>query len=899
MEVKGSQIIVDGVSIDVDGSTNLLVACLSARLDLPYFCWHPSLGSVGACRQCAVTVYKDEQDTVGITVMACMTPATPGMIISLTDEKSRSIRKSVIELALTNHPHDCPVCEVGGDCHLQDMTVMTGHSVRNYDFPKRTHSNQELGPFIKHEMNRCISCYRCVRFYRDYAGGTDFGVFGASRNVYFGRSADGPFESEFAGNLVEVCPTGVFVDKPYATRFVRKWDMRAMPSVCPHCAVGCNVTIQEREGEFRRASNRFNAAVNGYFLCDRGRFGIGFVNEPKLQSAFRHGGSPGATTDAEARAHLSLLLSSSTTIGIGSPRASLESNFILRTLVGPDRFYAGISDHQWQIAAMAAKIIAERGVPTASIADVEGADCVIIIGDDPSDVAPRLALAVRQVVKVSADETHARVDIPEWHADARKTAQTHGKPPLFIATSLPTRLDQLGVDVIRGTSTQLMAVCSQIRTRLGYDNEPGAAHQSFSISAAAALRGASRPVIIVGGNCGGADLLGMAANIVITLCNSDIDARIVTVLPEVNSLGLAILQPKSLCGLIDQSPGAPPHRYIALENDFLRHLPADALKNMQNQGSEIAVLDHVETRTGREADLRIRCADFIEASGTIVNAEGRAQLWHQAIFCETPTPPAWQILRDCGAAAGLIASSECADQQAVLSRLAEQFGFFRPCVEMVSAFSDQVEPVPTLPFRYSGRTAVKAHIDVREAPPPPLSHSAWSTSMEGARLHSDAEIVPQFWAPGWNSSQAVNQFQTSIGLSLRAGGEGVVLFARAGKLAPIEINAAKEVNDKGIIFCEISPVFGGEALSARSTPIRERIGDLVVLVGEVLAASLAVKDGSWVRCDIGGARVTRRVVISPSIAENYCGITANSFEEPDLGLPQLGIIARIADEARS
>lgn len=899
MEVKKAQIVVDGVAIDIDRSNNVLAACLSARLDLPFFCWHPSLGSVGACRQCAVTVYKDDQDRVGQIVMACMTLATPGMIISLTDTKSHSVRQSVIELALTNHPHDCPVCEVGGDCHLQDMTVMTGHSVRHYDFRKRTHLNQELGPFIKHEMNRCISCYRCVRFYRDYADGTDFGVFGASRNVYFGRARDGALESEFAGNLIEVCPTGVFVDKPYAQRFVRKWDMRAMPSVCPHCAVGCNVTIQEREGEFRRASNRFNAAVNGYFLCDRGRFGIGFVNEPKLASSVRRDGLLVATNDAEARAHLVAILKSETVIGIGSPRASLESNFMLRTLVGPDRFYAGTSDHQWQIAAMAAKIIAEHGIPTASIVDVEAADCVLIIGDDPSDVAPRLALAVRQVAKVSASGTGAVVDLPDWHADARKTAQIFDKPSLFIATPLPTRLDALGADVMRGTAEQLTDMCAQIETVLISNSENDQAAELLSGRAASALRSAHRPVIIVGGNSAGANLLGLAANIIIALRNRGADARIIMLLPEVNSLGLALLQPKSLNELrsdptIGRAPG-----YIVLENDFLRYLSEGALADIRGQEAKIAVLDHVETRTTQGADVTIRCANFIEAGGIVVSAEGRAQSWNQAIFSDEPVTPAWEILHEGGAAAELIASSGLRNQEAVLNLLAEQSAIFGACVGMVATGNDQAQPTPSLPFRYSGRTAVKAHIDVREAPPPPSSHPSWSASMEGARLHPDANIVPQFWAPGWNSSHALNQFQTSIGLSLRAGDEGVLLFPQDSELVRIERSPARTVSNDAIMFCEISPVFGGEALSARSAPIRERMGEAVVVVGNVLAKSFSIHDGAWVRCDIGGVSVVRKVLITQSIVENYCGITINVSDEPDLLLPHTGMITRITDEGRA
>src|SRR4030095_13205258 len=114
---------------------------------------------------------------------------------------------------MTNHPHDCPVCEEGGHCHLQDMTVMTGHHNRAYHYTKRTHQNQELGPFLHHEMNRCIACYRCVRFYNDYAGGKDLGVFGTAANVYFGRERPGTTATEYSGNLTEGSPTGVFTDR--------------------------------------------------------------------------------------------------------------------------------------------------------------------------------------------------------------------------------------------------------------------------------------------------------------------------------------------------------------------------------------------------------------------------------------------------------------------------------------------------------------------------------------------------------------------------------------------------------------------------------------------------------------------------------------------------------------
>ncbi|MFZ0332416.1 MAG: NADH-quinone oxidoreductase subunit NuoG, partial [Acinetobacter bohemicus] len=339
---------VDGKSYEVNGSENLLQACLSLGIDIPYFCWHPSLGSVGSCRQCAVTQYANADDTRGRLVMSCMTPASDNTYISIEDKEAKDFRASIVEFLMTNHPHDCPVCEEGGHCHLQDMTVMTQHDRRRYRFTKRTHYNQELGSFISHEMNRCIACYRCVRYYKDYAGGTDFGVYASASRVYFGRPESGTLESEFSGNLTEVCPTGVFTDKTHSERYNRKWDMQYAPSVCQGCSSGCNISPGERYGELRRVENRFNGDVNQYFLCDKGRFGTGYVNraDRPRQPQFRSGENVTTVSVDQALDTVIESIQGKKVLGIGSPRASLESNFALRELVGQDNFSTGLAQKE-------------------------------------------------------------------------------------------------------------------------------------------------------------------------------------------------------------------------------------------------------------------------------------------------------------------------------------------------------------------------------------------------------------------------------------------------------------------------------------------------------------------------------------------------------------------------
>jgi NADH-quinone oxidoreductase subunit G len=464
-------VLADGVLVPAEDGQNLLSACLAAGLDVPYFCWHPALGAVGSCRQCAVKVFDGPTDTTGRIVMACMTKPAPDMRLSITDPETAKFREAVIEMVLTNHPHDCPVCEVGGECHLQDMTVLTGHHARRHHFPKRTHKNQNLGPFIRHEMNRCIGCYRCVRFYRDYACGDDFGVFGAGRNIFFGRAADGVLESNFAGNLVEVCPTGVFVDKPFSTKFRRKWDLRATPSICPHCAVGCNITLQERGGTLRRTVNRFNATLNGYFLCDRGRFGTGFVNSAaRLRTSRDRAGN--ALSQTAARERLASILRQDGVVGIGSPRASVEANFALRELVGAENFYAGFSAFDAAATRMALDIF--RHIAPATLAEAEAADVCLILGDDPALVAPRLALALRQIGNVitGAPDTLLREIEGTAPAGPQAAALLAARNPVIVAGGDAALLATAGNLVC---SLRRAAVAAQLILQLPKANSIGLA----------------------------------------------------------------------------------------------------------------------------------------------------------------------------------------------------------------------------------------------------------------------------------------------------------------------------------------------------------------------------------------------------------------------------------------
>ena len=439
---------IDGTTVEVDSADNLLQACLSLGIDVPYFCYHPALGSVGSCRQCAVKQFQNKEDMEagrGRLVMSCMVAPGDDMYISVTDDEAKAFRKSMVELLMTNHPHDCPTCEEGGHCHLQDMTYMSGHSRRRYRFTKRTHHNQELGPFIAHEMNRCIACYRCVRFYKDYAGGEDLGVYGSNNRVYFGRDKDGQFESEFSGNLTEVCPTGVFTDKTHSERYNRKWDMQYAPSICHGCSAGCNISPGERYGELRRIENRYNGEVNRYFLCDRGRFGYGYVNrEDRPTQALER------INDKHVKINIDYALDETIkrikdkkVIGIGSPRASLETNFALKNLVGFDNFSTGLNHQQQALVNKCIEVLSTEGIYNPSMTDIETHDAVLVLGEDITQTSSRVALSVRQAAKNEGLKMAAALQTQPWLAEPVKRIAQDALSPVYVIDVTQTKLEDI------------------------------------------------------------------------------------------------------------------------------------------------------------------------------------------------------------------------------------------------------------------------------------------------------------------------------------------------------------------------------------------------------------------------------------------------------------------------
>lgn len=876
-------IFVDGQELQVNDGENILEACLNAGLDLPYFCWHPAMGSIGSCRQCALVQYQNEEDTRGRIIMGCMTPVTEGARFSLNAENATEFREAVVESLMLNHPHDCPVCAEGGECHLQDMTVMVGHRDRRYTGKKNTYRNQYLGPLIHHEMNRCITCYRCERYYKDYAGGTDLGAQASHDHLYFGRHEEGVLESEFSGNLVEVCPTGVFTDKPFLKQYSRKWDLQSAPSICTGCAVGCNIAPGERYGKLKRVHNRYNHEVNGYFLCDRGRFGSGYVNsDARLDYAGikKPDGSFMAVHQQQALETAASWMKGKKVAGIGSPRASLEANYLLRELVGADHFAAGFSDSEAPLMASIRRILQTTMAVNPSIKQIEAADAVLVFGEDVTNTAPRVALALRQSVRNKSFELAEQMGLPQWQDAAVRNLAQDQRSPLVIVSAMDTRLDDVASQCISLAPDQIADFGVSIVEALA--GEPSSNQQANQI--AEILQSAKNPLIVSGSSMLNWGIVNSAVAIAESLCGEQSGAMLSLCVPESNSLGLALLVDKATLYLSDLV-NSPPEVLLVMENDLERRLNAQQMQQLMAEGTQVISMDMLENATLGASDMVLPAASYAESQGSLVNMEGRAQRYFPVFEPAEERLPSWQWLLKLAALTGhkSLAKLEHFDQ--VVAACAESQAEFAGLLSAAPdhSFRDRGLKIPRQTHRYSGRTAMNAGVNVHEPQQPHDDESPLAYSMEGLNRDQPASLTPYVWSPGWNSNQSLQKFQAEVDGPLKSGTAGAKLIVSstsgATQKAPQQ---TVEMQPHQWQLVPVHQVHGSDELSVNTDEIAELAGIGFVCLGPVVADKLRLSDGDGVIVASGDNQVSLEVRILQRVAKNCIGFGVGYAETRSL-----------------
>jgi len=881
---------IDGKIYSVPEGDNLLQACLSLGLDLPYFCWHPAMGSVGACRQCALIQYEDNpnpeagdsHEQRGRIVMGCMTPVSEGMRISINDHRAEGFRGQVIEYLMTNHPHDCPVCEEGGECHLQDMTLMSGHTERRYEGKKRTHRNQYLGPFINHEMNRCIACYRCQRYYQDYAGGHDLQAMAAHNHVYFGRHENGVLESVFSGNLVEVCPTGVFTDKTLSEHYSRKWDLQAAPSICVHCALGCNTSPGERYGELRRIVNRYHGQVNGYFLCDRGRFGYDFVNGSdrpqhalKIQQSEQGERLEIELTRGETRDQLAQMTrQDKQLLGIGSPRATLEANFALRELVGAANFYTGMSVQEAELHQLALDIFQHNPVRTPTLKEAEQADAVLVLGEDVLNTSPRLALSLRQTAANIGKTIAEKLRVPQWQDAAIREARQDQKTPVYLATIASTGIDDIATETFNGTPGAIArlgaAVAHAIDSSAPKIDDLSEGDLALAQRIGDTLKVAKKPLIISGTGSFSPAVLQAAANVAQALAgrvNKDAEQEtssdqtgttdLYLCLPESNSMGVSLLHSETeqggcLSNALERVDSGDVDTVLVLENDLYRRGGCNQIDALFNSDAQVIVLDHHVHKSATQADLVLPAASFAETQGTLVSSEGRAQRHFAVHIPKHDIRASWEWLSDMIALRKGLASSPWQHVDEVTQSCADAIPALQYIVDAApgKTFRISGQKINRQPHRYSGRTAMSAAVNVCEPKQPEDADSALAFTMEGYAVSKPgvrpAAVTPSYWSPGWNSNQAVGKFQQEINGPLQGGDPGVRLLepvaAPTKRWFELTLRELSRAYGQWLLLPQYS-IFASEELSAKSPSVKERSPEPCVLLHPNDASQLTVIDG--------------------------------------------------------
>src|SRR5581483_3307159 len=398
---------VDGKKLTVPAGTLLIEACKSTGIEVPSFCYYPGLSLQGACRMCLVEIEKMPK-----LQTACTTPVAEGMVVTTESDKIKQARKSMLELLLANHPLDCPVCDAGGECELQDMTFAYGAAESRFMDAKNHKDEQEWSQVVYFDRPRCILCYRCVRVCGEGMDVWALGVQNRGVVSVIAPNKEDHLECEECGMCIDICPVGALTSGAYRYK-TRPWEMKHVGTICTHCGDGCKTTRGVRRSDtgmdIVRGDNRDKSGINGDFLCIKGRYAVDFADSPDRikQPLIRKDGRLTPATWEEAFDLIGKEFrkicdtNGGQAIGvIGSNRTTNEENYLLqkfaRTVLGTNN----IDHHRTtDFPAFAASVHGKPGL-TASMRDVFNAPAMLLIGNDPTNEHPLLAWQIRNNVRL-------------------------------------------------------------------------------------------------------------------------------------------------------------------------------------------------------------------------------------------------------------------------------------------------------------------------------------------------------------------------------------------------------------------------------------------------------------------------------------------------------------------
>jgi NADH-quinone oxidoreductase subunit G len=651
----------DQVSIEVDGKTlparrgQMLIEVTDAFGPyVPRFCYHKKLSVAANCRMCLVEVEKAPKP-----LPACATPVMDGMKVHTRSVKARDAQKGTMEFLLINHPLDCPICDQGGECPLQDLALGYGDDISRYSEGKRVIDDKDIGPLISTEMTRCIHCTRCVRFGQEVAGVMEFGAIGRGEHMEIRTFLDRSVDSELSGNVIDLCPVGALTSKPYRFK-ARAWELTDQPSVSPHDCVGANILVQSLRGKVMRVLPRENEAVNECWISDRDRFSYEALNSeerlrvPLIRVSGRLQETDWQTALAFTAQALKRVIAAHGADQLGAlaaPISTLEEFFLLQKLVRG----LGSNNVDHRLRQMDFRDDARMPLFPAfgqPLKDLEHADAILLVGSNVRKDQPLIGLRVRKAALKGANISVINPMACDFNFDVAHQVVVH---PLETVSRLA------GV-------AQALAARKNVQIPEPLKRRFGAAKPDPTDEAIAeTLAGAERGAVVLGNLAAShpqsAELRAAAQWI------AKVSGAALWHLPDANSAGgwLAGCVPHR--GSLGRTVAAGRHALAMLRKPLKAYLLLGVEPELDclYAGPARAAMDAAEfvvalsafrpspfrTAAADYADVVLPLAPFTETAGSFVNGEGRVQSFEPAVTPVGETRPGWKILRMLGNVLGL------------------------------------------------------------------------------------------------------------------------------------------------------------------------------------------------------------------------------------------------------
>ncbi|MGC4060094.1 MAG: NADH-quinone oxidoreductase subunit NuoG [Aquabacterium sp.] len=632
------EIEIDGRKVQAQEGSMVIRAAEENGTFIPHFCYHKKLSIAANCRMCLVDIEKAPKP-----MPACATPVTQGMIVRTKSEKAIKAQQGVMEFLLINHPLDCPICDQGGECQLQDLAVGYGGSASRYKEEKRVVFHKDVGPLISmEEMSRCIQCTRCVRFGQEVAGVMELGMVNRGEHSEITTFVGNSVDSELSGNMIDICPVGALTSKPFRYS-ARTWELSRRKSVSPHDSNGSNLIVQVKSGKVLRVVPLENEDVNECWIADRDRFSYEALNSGQrlTKPMIKQGGQWAEVDWTVALEYVANGLKGVKTehganaIGaLATEHSTVEELYLLAQLmrgIGSDNVDTRLRNADFAAGTGARWL----GLP---IAELSTLDRALVVGSFLRKDHPLFASRLRQAAKRGAQVCAIGGANDDWLLPIKQRV-----------TVAPSAWAQALADVAVAVAAQLSmtAPCN------------GTASDEAKAIAASLLSGQSKAILL--GNAATQHPQASTLQALAQWIAAQTGARFGFLGESANTVGAQLagahpltggLNAGQMLGFANEGKALKAIVLLGVEPEFDTANPAAAMAAVQ--GAEMVVsLSSFKTSASDYADVILPIAAFAETSGTFVNAEGRVQSFHGSVKPQGDARPAWKVLRVLGTMLGL------------------------------------------------------------------------------------------------------------------------------------------------------------------------------------------------------------------------------------------------------